>query len=370
MDARHGALESLVIDARFWNGRRVFVTGHTGFKGAWLSLLLSRLGAQVFGFALAPANNKDLFVSASVEASVDHVVGDIREYDVLRKALERSQAEIVLHLAAQSLVRYSYQHPMETYATNVMGTVHLLECIRHSPSVRAAVIVTSDKCYENQEWIWGYRETDRLGGRDPYSNSKACAELVTSAYRSSFLRAESGARVATARAGNVIGGGDWSLDRLVPDAIRAFGAGKPLSIRNPAAVRPWQHVLDPVAGYLVLAERLMSEAGRFEEEWNFGPPAESEVPVATLVEALVRHWGQGASWQQDGGAHPPEANFLRLDCSKSRDRLGWRSRIDLESAIRLSVEWYRACETDGDVGQVTQRQLASFVEKASTSATG
>ena len=364
MGARRGTLEGLVIDQRFWAGRRVLVTGHTGFKGAWLSLFLSRLGARVFGFALEPATNKDLFVTAEVESCIDHVIGDIREFDTLRQALERSQAEIVIHLAAQSLVRYSYQYPMETYATNVMGTVHLLECIRRSPTVRSAVIVTSDKCYENQEWIWGYRETDRLGGRDPYSNSKACAELVTAAYRSSFLGAESRARVATARAGNVIGGGDWSLDRLVPDAVRAFSAGKPLAIRNPAAVRPWQHVLDPLAGYLILAERLVSDGKRFEEEWNFGPPPESEVPVAALAEALVRHWGRSASWEQDGGAHPPEANYLRLDCSKARDRLAWRPSIDLESALRLSVEWYRACEVDGEVRKVTHEQLDSFLEKS------
>ena len=363
MDAGHGSLEGLVIDQRFWAGKRVFITGHTGFKGAWMSLLLSRLGAEVFGFALPPEDSNDLFVSAAVERDVQHAIGDVRDFDALLSALTSARPDIVIHMAAQSLVRRSYRQPVETYATNVMGTVHVLEGVRLIPTVRAAVIVTSDKCYENREWPWGYREVDRLGGRDPYSNSKACAEMVTAGYRSSFLNTETGAHVATARAGNVIGGGDWSPDRLLPDAFRAFIAGKPLRIRNPASVRPWQHVLDPLTGYLMLAERLVNEGERFGGGWNFGPPADSEVPVAAVVDALVRHWGDHSSWEKDEIEQPHEAAYLKLDCSKARDQLAWRSLLDLESALRLAVDWYRTHEAAGDIRQVTLKQIALFMER-------
>ncbi len=358
MGARHRSLEDLVINRSFWAGKRVFVTGHTGFKGAWLCLLLSQLGAEVFGLALDPDSEDGLFVSAGVKDVVHHVIGDIREIDVVRQAVHTARPDVVIHMAAQSLVRRSYQEPVETYATNVMGTVHLLECVRAAPTVRAVVIVTSDKCYENHEWPWAYREADQLGGRDPYSNSKACAELVTAAYRDSFFQAKTAARVASVRAGNVIGGGDWSRDRLVPDAMRAFVSGQPLRIRNPASVRPWQHVLDPLVGYLVLAERLVEDGKQFEGGWNFGPHMDGEVSVAALADALVRHWGHGSRWEREDGEQPHEANYLKLDCSKARNLLGWRHLIDFESALRFTVDWYRAHQRGEDMRRFSLEQSA------------
>lgn len=344
------------MNRSFWAGKRVFLTGHTGFKGAWLCLLLSQLGAEVFGLALEPESEDGLFVSAAVKDIVHHTIGDIRDLDVVRKAINVARPDIVIHLAAQPLVRRSYQEPVETYATNVMGTVHLLECVRSVSTVRAVVIVTSDKCYENHEWPWSYREADQLGGRDPYSNSKGCAELVTAAYRDSFFHTEASARIATVRAGNVIGGGDWSTDRLVPDAMRAFISKQPLRIRNPSSIRPWQHVLDPLVGYLVLAERLVIEGRRFEGGWNFGPQMDGEVSVGALADALVRQWGEGSRWEKDDSQQPHEANYLKLDCSKARNLLGWRPLIDFESALRFTVDWYRAYQRGEDMRQISLEQ--------------
>ncbi len=355
-------MQANVIDRQFWTGRRVFLTGHTGFKGAWLTLLLRRLGAHVTGFAL-PANSKDeLFEAADVASAMSkHEIGDIRNLDPLLASLGAAEPEIVLHLAAQSLVRLSYDQPVMTYATNVMGTVHLLEAVRRCPSVRATVIVTSDKCYENLEWVWGYRENDRLGGHDPYSNSKGCAELVTSSYRKSFFPPHGSSHIASARAGNVIGGGDWAQDRLVPDAIRAFIAGRPLQLRNPDAIRPWQHVLDPIGGYLRLAQCLYQEGARYAEGWNFGPAASSEVPVSEVASRVARMWGKSAVWELEDGAHPHEAAYLKLDCSKAANRLKWEPAIEFEEAIALTTDWYRAFSNGQGLRAVTEGQIESFL---------
>jgi CDP-glucose 4,6-dehydratase len=351
-------VENLVIDPKFWSHRRVFLTGHTGFKGSWTVLLLRHLGAHVTGFALPPIDPEDLFEVADLKSALEqHVLADICAAGPIADAMTAAKPEIVIHMAAQSLVRPSYEDPIRTYATNVMGTVHVLDAVRRAPSVRAVVSVTSDKCYENLGWVWGYRETDRLGGHDPYSNSKACAELVTDAYRSSFFAPAGTCQVATARAGNVIGGGDWARDRLVPDAMRAFMAQTPLRIRNPAAVRPWQHVLDPVLGYLRLAQRLVEDGRTYAEGWNFGPAAASEVPVSHIVETLVRLWGEGARWERDAGEHPHEAAYLKLDCSKAAARLGWRPLIELEAALDLTVEWYRALAAGADMRALTLGQM-------------
>jgi CDP-glucose 4,6-dehydratase len=325
----------------FWRGRRVFVTGHTGFKGGWLALWLREAGAEVTGFALAPGAFPNLFEAARVGEGIRSITGDIRDAAALDAALRESDAEVVFHLAAQSLVRESYLRPADTYATNVMGTVHLLDAVRSTPAVRPVVVVTSDKCYENHEWSWPYRENDRLGGRDPYSNSKACAEFVTSAYRASFFSGAAPVAVATGRAGNVIGGGDWAKDRLVPDLLRAFADGAAATIRNPDAVRPWQHVLDPVHGYLMLAEALLSD-GALSDAWNLGPDPVDVRTVRWVADELAARWGSGASWVGDAGIHPHEARALRLDGSRAGAELGWRPRLAVGTALDWTVEWYRA----------------------------
>lgn len=355
-----------MIDAGFWRGRRVLLTGHTGFKGAWCSILLRALGAEVYGYALEPATPDDLFHVAGVAGDVHHRIADVRDLDSVVAALAEARPHIVLHMAAQALVRPSYAEPVDTYATNVMGTVNVLEAVRRLPpgTVEAVVVVTSDKCYDNTGQIWGYRETDHLGGHDPYSNSKGCAELVTDAYRRSFFHTPGATRVASARAGNVIGGGDWSRDRLVPDAARAFLAGQPLRIRNPDAIRPWQHALDPVAAYLMLAERLAKAGSAFAGGWNFGPSAASEVPVRRIVEGLVSRWGGGARWEQDGGEHPHEAAYLKLDCTKAHLHLGWRPLLDLDAALSLTVEWFRAFQDGADLRALTLAQARRALEGA------
>lgn len=352
----------------FWGGRRVLLTGHTGFKGAWTSLLLRHLGAEVYGLALEPTDDKNLFVTAHVENDVYHQLADVRDLNAVRETVARARPEVVIHMAAQSLVRTSYAQPVETYATNVMGAVNLLEAIRSEPSVKGVVIVTSDKCYENIGWVWGYRETDRLGGHDPYSNSKACAELVTDAYRRSFYSAQSAIRIGSARAGNVIGGGDWARDRIVPDAMRAFLAGESLSVRNPVSVRPWQHVLDPVIAYLILAQRLVEDGQAFAEAWNFGPAAESEVTVEHIVEELVSVWGGSARWERQGVNHLHEAVTLKLDCSKALARLDWRPLLGLSEALRLTVEWYRAFGAGANMRAVTLAQIEQVVGMSPLSA--
>lgn len=351
------------MNPAFWQGRKVFLTGHTGFKGAWLSQWLGELGATIHGYALAPPTQPNLFSAAGVESRLaGHMIADIRDLDALRQAVHASRPEIVIHMAAQSLVREGYTDPVGTYATNVLGTVNLLEAVRGADSVRVVLVVTTDKCYENREWPWGYREIDRLGGRDPYSSSKACAELVTAAYRSSFFNRSDGApAVATARAGNVIGGGDWAKDRLVPDLVRAFIAGEQPLIRSPHAVRPWQHVLEPLFGYLELCERLWSDGARLADAWNFGPQAGDARSVAWIADRLAALWGGGAAWRTDTGRdHPHETNFLHLDATKATQQLGYHPRWRLEDALVSIVEWYKLHAKGESMAAVTCRQIADF----------
>ena len=344
----------------FWRGKRVFLTGHTGFKGSWLSLWLQSMGAELHGLALDAPTTPNLFTVAQVASGMaSSTLGDIRDLATVQKAMRASQADIVIHMAAQPLVRLSYAEPVETYATNVMGTVHVLESARHTPSVKAVVVVTTDKCYENKEWLWGYREDEPMGGHDPYSNSKGCSELVTSAYRRSFLQGQ-GIAVATARAGNVIGGGDWAADRLVPDILRAFEQNLPVVIRNPHATRPWQHVLEPLSGYLSLAERLYTDGQAFAEGWNFGPKDDDAQPVQWIVEHMVSSWGNGASWQQDGGVHPHEANYLKLDISKAKARLSWQPRWALQKALQASVEWHQQWLAGANMKAFTMAQIGQY----------
>lgn len=354
-------------DRNFWRGRRVFLTGHTGFKGGWTSLWLHGLGSHVTGFALPPPTEPNLFDRARLsETLARDVRGDVRDLDALTGAMKEAEPEIIIHMAAQPLVRLSYDDPVTTYAVNVMGTVHLLEAVRRTPSVRAVVIVTTDKCYENREWIWGYRETDPMGGYDPYSNSKGCAELVTAAWRSSFFNpghmSDQRVAVATARAGNVIGGGDWAADRLVPDMVRAFLADEPVRIRNPRNTRPWQHVLEPVLGYLILAEKLAGPGNvAFADAWNFGPNPDSEQPVAHLVERLAKRWGAGAKWIVEESEHQPhEANWLALDSAKARRLLDWKPHWSLDQALDSVVEWFQAFQRNDDLQAVTRQQIAAY----------
>jgi CDP-glucose 4,6-dehydratase len=354
------------MNVSFWRGKQVFLTGHTGFKGSWLTLWLQVLGAKVTGYALAPETAPNLFSIAQVGDGIESIMGDIRNRDKLPNAIHAASPDIVIHMAAQPLVRESYIHPVETYETNVLGTVYLLDAIRHVPGVRAVVIVTTDKCYENREWSWGYRENETMGGYDPYSNSKGCAELVTSAYRNAFFNSSTyaihGVGVASARAGNVIGGGDWAADRLVPDIIRAITHGKTVSIRNPHAIRPWQHVLEPLSGYLVLAEKLYNEGARYAEAWNFGPNDADTQPVQAIVERLASQWGNNARWTHDEGDHPHEAVCLRLDCSKARALLGWRPRWDLGHALDHIVAWYKAAARQEDMKAVTLAQIDEYMQ--------
>lgn len=342
----------------FWKNRRVFVTGHTGFKGSWLSLWLQSLGAELTGYALPPPTEPSLFDRARVAGGMKSHIGDIRDLASLRECLHAARPEIVIHMAAQPLVRDSYKLPVETYATNVMGTVHLLEAVRTSTTVQAVVNVTSDKCYENREWVWGYRENEAMGGFDPYSSSKGCAELVTSAYRRSFF--DHGAAIASGRAGNVIGGGDWARDRLIPDMIRAFTSSRPVHVRNPNAIRPWQHVLEPLSGYLLLAERLVHEGQRYADAWNFGPSEQDARPVEWIVERLASLWGNGASWVLDAEPQVHEAAHLKLDCSKARSLLGWRPKWSLEVALERIVEWHRAEQDGSDMHTFTLNQIKDY----------
>ncbi len=347
------------MNHEFWRGKRVFLTGHTGFKGGWLALWLQAMGAEVHGYALNPPTSPNLFTVAGVgKGMASSVIADIRDMDALRGAMQAADPEVVFHLAAQPLVRHSYVEPVETYAVNVMGTVHLLEAVRATPGVRTVVNVTTDKCYENREWEWGYRENEAMGGYDPYSSSKGCAELVTAAYRRSFL-ASAGIALASARAGNVIGGGDWAEDRLIPDFLRALDAGATLNIRSPLATRPWQHVLEPLSGYLMLAERLHSEGGQFAEGWNFGPNDEDARPVRWIVERLAEMRGD-VKWQCDEAVQPHEANYLKLDSSKAKSRLGWQPRWRLQAALGMTLEWHQAWRAGSDMRSVTLAQIAAY----------
>lgn len=372
MEKQPGALENLDLakgggmlkHADFWRGKKVFLTGHTGFKGSWLALWLTQLGAEVSGFALAPPTYPNLFQLAEVGQRVHSIIGDVRDREALQSALQQSGAEIVLHLAAQALVRDSYAYPIETFAINVMGTAHLLESVRKTPSVKAVVNVTTDKCYENREWVWGYREDEALGGFDPYSSSKACSELVTAAFRRSFFHPDSysqhGVAVATARAGNVIGGGDWGKDRLIPDCLNWLLAGETISLRNPGAIRPWQHVLEPLSGYLLLAQRLYEQGPEFVGAWNFGPEDRDARPVLDVVSALCHHWGEANPPQVLTSQQPHEAQYLKLDCSKAKSMLGWVPRLGLDQALVWIVEWTKANARGERVLDICLEQISRF----------
>lgn len=355
-------MESLVNPSReFWQDRRVLVTGHTGFKGSWHTIWLQQLGARVRGLALQPPSTPSLFELACRDTASTPEV-DIRDFVAVLAAVDAFKPEIVFHMAAQSLVRPSYEDPVETYATNVMGTVHIFEAIRRVGGVRAVINVTSDKCYENREWFWAYRETERLGGYDPYSNSKACAELVTSAYRSSFFSnvdCKSPA-LASVRAGNVIGGGDWAVDRVIPDCVRAFSQRRSVELRNPGAVRPWQHVLEPLCGYLVLAERLYAAPTNHAEAWNFGPAQEDARTVGEVVTAFCGYWGDGAAWHTTSAAQPHEARFLKVDSSKARARLAWRPRLTVDTAVQWTAEWYTAHVQGKDARLLCDEQIRRY----------
>lgn len=358
-------MENLNPDPAFWRGKRVFVTGHTGFKGGWLSLWLQQLGAEVTGYALDAPSEPNLFGVADVAKGMHSIIANISDGDALKRAMHAAKPEIVLHLAAQSLVRYSYDNPVETYATNVVGLVQVFEAVRATHGVRAVVNVTTDKCYDNKEWAWGYRENDTLGGYDPYSNSKACAELVTAAYRNSYFNqqryAEHGVALASARAGNVIGGGDWARDRLIPDILRAIEQGEPVQIRNPQAIRPWQHVLEPLSGYLRLAEKLYTDGMIYAEGWNFGPYEMDVKPVGWIVERIASKWGPGAKWTLNKEQQPHEAHYLKLDCAKARSLLGWMPRWNIEQAIDKIVEWHKAREQGADMRQITLAQIDQYI---------
>lgn len=349
-------MEELEMTANFWHGKSVFLTGHTGFKGAWLALWLQQLGAQVHGYALAPQPGPSLFDLAQVERGMaSHTLGDIRDAGAFQQAIAQARPQIVLHLAAQALVRRSYVDPAETYSTNVMGTVNLFEGIRRADSVRAVVNVTTDKCYENREWAWPYREIEALGGYDPYSSSKACSELVTAAYRQSFFN-QTGVGMASARAGNVIGGGDWSIDRLIPDILRAFDSGQALRVRSPGAIRPWQHVLDPLAGYLKLAERVFEQGEAFAQAWNFGPQDTDARSVGWIIERM-QDLLPGLAWEKEVEVQPHEAHYLRLDSSKAQGSLGWQPRWRLAEGLAHTVAWHLAWRKGDDMRAVSLRQI-------------
>lgn len=333
-------MEALVTpSASSWRGRQVLITGHTGFKGAWLWLLLERLGARLAGISLAPDSEPNLASLTGIAAHPHSSEIDIRDRAALAAAIGAASPEVVIHMAAQSLVRPSYKFPVDTWTTNVMGTINVLEAVRYVPSIRAVVVVTTDKCYKNHEWVWAYREIDQLGGHDPYSSSKAAAEIAVESWRASFFDGK--AALATARAGNVIGGGDWALDRLIPDCARALIAGRAVEIRNPNSIRPWQHVLEPLTGYLLLAEALLNKSSSAQEAWNFGPTEADTGSVGRVVEIFARQWGSSANWRFSPGPHPHEAGTLRIDASKARERLSWRPRLNLETAVSWSADWYR-----------------------------
>ena len=353
------------MNPSFWIGKKVFMTGHTGFKGSWLSLWLQEMGAIVKGYSLVAPTIPSLFEEANVADGMISEEGDIRDFLQLRESINNFKPEIVFHMAAQPLVRLSYDDPIETYSTNVMGTVYLLEAVKQVGGVKAIVNITSDKCYENREWVWGYREDEAMGGYDPYSNSKGCAELVASSYRQSFFNTDKyhihGCALASVRAGNVIGGGDWAADRLIPDMLNAFSNAKSVEIRSPHAIRPWQHVLEPLSGYITVAEHLYEHGPKFAEGWNFGPREEDAQPVQWLVEKLVQYWGNDASWFLSEGEHPHEAHYLKLDCSKAKMRLNWQPIWGLEETLGRIVDWQKAWMSGKDIKQHTILEIQQYI---------
>jgi CDP-glucose 4,6-dehydratase len=361
---RPSTVENLVrpkmtlLEPCFWKGKKVFITGHTGFKGSWLSLWLQYLGAELVGFSLPPPTNPNMFSLVNVADGMTSIVGDIANFAFLKIMLQKHNPEIVIHLAAQPLVRYAYDNPIETYMTNVMGTVHLLEALRQTPSVKVAINVTTDKCYENKEWYWGYRETDRLGGKDPYSSSKACSELITSTYRHSYLNKQ--LHLASARAGNVIGGGDWAEDRLIPDIIKGCINQQTIRVRNPQALRPWQYVLEPLSGYLLLAQRLYNDGHQYAESWNFGPDAMDARPVSWIADYITSKWEEGASWIKTNESQAHEANYLRLECSKAKMKLGWQPCWNLEKGLQETIAWYKGYFRGECMREMTLNQIKKF----------
>lgn len=358
-----------MIDKNFWVNKRVLITGHTGFKGSWLCLWLSYMGAKVTGYALDPPTSPNLFTLGNVKSMVTSINSDIRDKSRLCQAIVNTEPDIVFHMAAQPLVREAYCNPIETYETNVMGTVYLLDAIRYAiekgKNIKAVINVTTDKCYDNKEWTWGYREIDRLGGYDPYSNSKACSELVTTSYRNSFFNPNNynqhGVAVASARAGNVIGGGDWANDRLVPDCMRALLKKEKIKIRNPNSIRPWQHVLEPLSGYLQLAQRLFQYGIKYSGGWNFGPDDSDAKPVEWIVKEIIKRWGEEAGYELGGSLHPHEANYLKLDCSKAKSELGWKPNWDLEQAIDKIIEWTKAYHDNQNMALICLRQIEEYL---------
>jgi len=349
------------MNSEFWRNKNVLLTGHTGFKGSWLSLWLQHLGAKVTGLALTPPTSPSLFDIADVAKGMDSHIGDIRDRSFVDDVFKKSKPEIVIHMAAQPLVLYSYENPVETYETNVMGTVHVLDACRNTDSLRAAIMVTSDKCYENKEWFWGYRENEPMGGHDPYSSSKGCSELVTSAYRQSYFGQKGGqVGIASVRAGNVIGGGDWAADRLIPDSMKSILSNEVVVIRSPKAIRPWQHVLEPLCGYLTLAEHLWDDPKSYDEGWNFGPYESDAKEVEWIVSQIAELWGKGAKWKLDDKQHPHEANYLKLDCTKARVGLDWEPRLDLSTTLKWIVNWYRHYQDSSNMRDVTLQEIANY----------
>jgi len=353
------------MNNNFWKDKKVLVTGHTGFKGSWLSIWLRRMGANVTGYSLTPPTEPSLFEIAHLSDDMISIVGDVRDLEHLKSVVSSYQPEIVIHMASQTLVRYSYDNPLETYSTNIMGAVNLFEAIRQSSSnVCVVIIVTSDKCYENKEWLWGYRENDPMGGHDPYSSSKGCVELITSAFRNSFFSKEDfenhGVAVASVRAGNVIGGGDWAKDRLIPDIMKAFMKNQPVFIRYPNAVRPWQHVLEPLNGYLSLAEKLWEDGIKFSRGWNFGPNGDDTRPVFWIADYLTRLWGDDACWELDTDNNPHEDTYIKLDCSETRSLLGWSPKLDLSTTLEWIVKWYKNYQQKTDLRSVTENEIERF----------
>jgi CDP-glucose 4,6-dehydratase len=352
-------LEDLEMTPDFWRNRSVFLTGHTGFKGGWIALWLSQLGAKVHGYSLAPPTTPNFYTATQLyDCLQTSTIADIRDLPKLAAAMQTAEPSIVIHMAAQPLVRESYNTPVDTFATNVLGTVNVLEAARQAETVQAIVNITTDKCYKNQEWFWPYRENDRLGGHDPYSSSKACAEITAAAYRNSFL-AQAGIQLATVRAGNVIGGGDWATDRLIPDFLRAIDAGETLRIRSPNAVRPWQHVLEPLSGYLMLAERLVIDGAEFAEAWNFGPEEFDAKPVSWIVERLCQRLSH-ARWELEGTPQPHEASLLKLDSAKAKTKLGWAPIWSLETALDKTVEWHQAWKEGQSMAEASIQQIEQY----------
>ena len=352
------------MNRAFWRNKKVFITGHTGFKGSWLSLWLQRAGANVIGYSLAPFTSPAMFHAAKVQQGMVSIDGDVRDLESVAAAIAHYRPEVVIHMAAQALVKKAYKDPIETYTTNVIGTLNILEAVRRGTCAKVAIAITSDKCYENREWVWGYRENDRMGGHDPYSSSKGCAELVISAFRDSYLNpadfSDHGVLLASTRAGNVIGGGDWSPDRLVPDVVKSIMNGEPVLIRRPAATRPWQFVLEPLRGYLSLAEQLWEDRTDLVGPWNFGPDVDQIQPVSWIVNYLTEKWSEGATWKIDEGKHPHEDHFLKLDCTKAKSQLGWQPLLPLTSALDWIIDWYKAFSRNEDMHEVSLRQIESY----------